>query len=136
MTREQERIVFEVPGLAPASWSGNSRAHWRTKHKDGNQHRMATWIHCHDQVARRVLESDGFAWTPAHLTLTQRATRPRDHDNFLASCKPLIDALGCKASPSLGIIWDDSPEHLTIEVKTEKVAHRKDECVVVEVERR
>ena len=131
-----EEISFTVPGLAPASWSGNSRAHWSKRHRDADEYA--------ERVVCAVLEQDGGPflipmteepWPKAHLTLVQRAIRPRDHDNFLASFKPGLDTLTTKGKRPLGIILDDTPECLSIEVRTERVKHKRDECIVVTLRR-
>lgn len=145
-----ERIEFTVPGLAPASWSGNSRAHWRKRHADGDEY--AEWVWCAgNPVINRYLVSEvngvgvgiwlplspsaTMPWARARLTLVQRAVRPRDVDNFLSSFKPGLDALTTKGKRALGIVLDDTPECLSVEVRTERVSKKADECVLVRVER-
>ena len=76
-------------------------------------------------------------WEKAHLVLTWRHHRQGpDHDNALASLKPLIDVLKATGPRPLGIFVDDNPDCLTIDIKTEKVSKKQDEGVVVEVSRR
>ena len=154
-----EEVSFTVPGLAPASWSGNSRAHWSKRHRDADEYAELVWLAGHGALYpghrskaperlfydwRNQQTVTGTAvsprvvfipWPRAHLTLVQRAVRPRDHDNFLASFKPGLDTLTTKGKRPLGIILDDTPECLSIEVRTERVKHKRDECVVVTLRR-
>lgn len=143
-----DAVRFTVPGLAPASWSGNSRVHWRKRHADGDEYAERVWTagyaaplwpkavrHLRMSLRRRLEQAPLLPWPKAHLTLTQRAVRPRDHDNFLASFKPGLDTLTTKGKRPLGIIVDDTSACLSIEVRTERVKHRKDEGVLVELVR-
>ena len=154
-----EEISFTVPGLAPASWNGNSRVHWSKRHRDADEYGERVWLAghralypgCRSKAPERMFYDwrnqqtvTGttasprvvfIPWTKAHLTLVQRACRPRDHDNFLASFKPGLDTLTTKGKRPLGIILDDTPECLSIEVRTERVKHKRDEAVVVTLRR-
>ena len=122
----QERIAFIVPGLAPASYSGNSRVHWAKRHREGAHYGLTVQILA--QAAKPV--RNGPVWPYAHVTVLQRACRLRDVDNFAASFKPGLDGI-VKA----GIIADDGPDHVQVTYVAERVRHRGDQCVVVSIER-
>ena len=148
-----EEISFTVPGLAPASWSGNSRVHWSKRHRDADEYAERVWCaywsdegtwqegggpdegYYSGPISVRHEVCKASTWARAHLTLVQRAVRPRDHDNFLASFKAGLDSLTTKGKRPLGIILDDTPECLSIEVRTERVKHKRDECVLVTLRR-
>lgn len=102
-------------------------------------------VWCAGQRLVQTLEAGGYVqatmtcppavpWPRAHLKLTWRHHRVGpDADNALASCKYLIDVLKATGPRPLGIFRDDSPDCLTVEIRTEKVKHKQDEGVLVEV---
>ena len=83
-------------------------------------------------------------WERARVTFTWRACHLPDQANVLPNCKALLDIL-CTAPPEkpgtkhpnrttyLGILEDD--KHVEAVGKVERVRHRADEGVLVEVER-
>lgn len=78
----------------------------------------------------------GRPWNRARLTLTWRHYHAGpDPDNALASCKALIDTLHTKGRRPLGIVVDDSPEHLETRIVVEKVRGKEREGVLVRIER-
>ena len=79
-------------------------------------------------------------WERARVTFTWFATHPPDQANVLGNCKALLDIL-CMAPKStqrndttyLGLIEDDKGVEAIGRV--ERVLHRADELVLVEIER-
>ena len=63
----------------------------------------------------------------AIISITLYAIRAQDYDNSVASVKPLVDGLKGLA------IADDDPKHCKIEVETEKVNHKNEEHVEIEI---
>ena len=126
-----EAIRFLAP-LPPVALRRNreTRSHnWRAALI--REYQEAVWIAGADHRG-----DDPYCWWAARLRLTWRHHRQGpDHDNALASCKPLIDVLHCQSKRSLGLVWDDGPEHLAVELRTEKVQRKQDEGVLVEIER-
>lgn len=131
--RQRTVIEFSVPGLAPRSYSANgSQQHWGSRAKVGEKYAQA--------VVLAWLESGRAMWNKApwqkvHLTLTQKAVSLRDHDNFYASFKPGQDALTVNGKYNIGLLADDKPTVLSVTLLAERVPHRKDQCVVVRLER-
>jgi len=64
---------------------------------------------------------------PVRLTIISRRVRLIDPDNF--TTKFLIDALRHEK-----LIADDSPEHIVLEVRQEKVQHRSQEETIVAID--
>lgn len=62
------------------------------------------------------------------VTITSHRARAVDPDNLAGGSKYLIDALRV-----CGLITDDSPEHIELVVRQEKVAHRSGEYTSVEI---
>lgn len=63
-----------------------------------------------------------------HVRIRSRRVRMLDIDNLYGGCKHLIDALR-----GAGVIPDDDPESITLEVTQEKVKGYKNEETEVEV---
>lgn len=55
--------------------------------------------------------------------------RPLDCDNYAGSTKDMLDGLR-----HAGLIPDDAPWAITLQTEQVKVAHRKDECTIIEIE--
>ena len=120
-------LEFSIPGRAPATMSPNARKSWHQKHADGSAYMVAAYL-----LAWQVKPVRGDCpWKRAHVTVTQRAVRLRDHDNFAASFKPGLDAI-----VRAGIIADDKPSVIDLSLRAEKVQHEADECVLVRIEKR
>lgn len=62
------------------------------------------------------------------ITLYRVAGRERDHDNAVATVKPLVDGLVAG-----GLLVDDSPAHIALEVQQERGACRGVHIVVTEL---
>lgn len=120
-----ERVSFTVPGRAPAATSPNGRVHYLTRHVEGKAYGEAVYL-----IASCDYGVERAAWERAVVTLTQRAVRLRDHDNFAASFKPGLDAI-----VRAGIILDDKPQVIDLVLKAEKVGHQNEEEVLVVIER-
>ncbi len=121
-------VPLPPPGLRRNRETMNHGA--RAKLKDEYSERV--WCAGRDASTPEDGRRDGWCWYRAHLRLTwKHAGVAPDHDNALASLKVLIDCLHTKGRRPLGIVIDDSPDHLTVELKTRKVAHRPDEGVDV-----
>jgi hypothetical protein len=94
---------------------------------------VGAW-HEHREGISGSIHGHHLPWEKAHVRLTWRhAGVAPDTDNALASCKALIDVLKATGPRPLGLFIDDSPEHMTVELTTCKVAKRTDEGVDVEV---
>lgn len=101
--------------------SPNRRMHWGEK---------ARWTSAWKDAVYWEIKSNY-----PHAKIKQRAiitvylytTRPQDQDNSVASVKAIIDGL------KKVVIEDDDPAHCEIHVKTEKVAHKADEHVEIEI---
>lgn len=63
------------------------------------------------------------------LGITSYRCRLLDEDNLTGGCKQIIDAL--KYS---GLLHDDSPKEISFKASQVRVAHRKDEKTVVDIE--
>lgn len=63
-----------------------------------------------------------------HVRIISRRVRLLDIDNLYGGCKHLIDSLRLS-----GIIPDDDPESITLEVTQEKIKGYKNEVTEVEV---
>ena len=63
------------------------------------------------------------------LTIIGHGCRPKDPDNLVSGCKAIIDQLRYA-----GYLIDDNPTALTIVVESAKVAHRKDEKLILQLE--
>jgi hypothetical protein len=65
----------------------------------------------------------------AHITINFYVTRYFDRDGSFNAAKPLLDAL--KVNGGVGVIIDDSPKYIRLEVEQIKVPHRQDEHVEI-----
>lgn len=139
-----ERIVFSVP-LPPTALRSNSRAHRWAKKKAADEYADAIQyaLGCQRLVAapRRLWNP----WTAARVTYTwKHAGVAPDHSNLGGNTKYLQDIIcvAPKLSPEqaakykrwhLGLIENDSGIEAVF--KSEKVAHKADECVEIEIVR-
>ena len=65
------------------------------------------------------------------LTIENQTTHPTDYDNLAACVKPLIDGMTLT-----GIIKDDDPDHLIeLKLRSTRVLHRKDERLLLIIDR-
>lgn len=65
----------------------------------------------------------------AHIKINLYTTHFKDYDGAYTSIKPLLDAL--KVNGGVGVIIDDSPKYIDLDVDQIKVAHRIDEHVEI-----
>lgn len=119
-------LEFTIPGRAPAETNPNSRPHWATTYAAKSEYGFIV-----ETLANMTKRRGHEPWERAVVTVTQRAVRLRDHDNFAASFKPGLDAI-----VRAGIIADDNPGCIDLVLRAEKVAHKADECVLVTIERK
>ena len=138
-----ERIAFQVP-LPSRELRSNNRSHWAAKVKAKQAYSLQVLMYAIDAeppYPEQILQR---RWKRARVTFTWRACRLPDQSNVLPNCKALLDIL-CTAPPEkpgtkhpnrttyLGILEDD--KHVEAVGKVERVRHRADEGVLVEVER-
>lgn len=81
---------------------------------------------------RAIIRS--WPWGEASVHYVWYSTHETDADNIIATCKPLLDVLKATGPRPLGILADDGPG-ITVTAEWHKVAHRKDERVLVHIER-
>jgi hypothetical protein len=85
------------------------------------------------QIAPRALDGGlpgkGESAQRARLRITRCARRLLDQDNLYGGAKPLIDCL-----KSSGLIEDDSPEHIELIVRQERVESIDEERTEIEIE--
>ena len=111
----------------PPSPNWMLRAHWskRRKLKSNYAWEMLSQM---KPLAKPGSIITGPGFETAHITITRYAVQLLDPDNLPASMKIPIDALRLA-----GVIVDDSPAHITLEVTQQRVNHRKEQRVEIEV---
>jgi hypothetical protein len=62
------------------------------------------------------------------VRIVSRRTRLLDPDNLIGGCKYFIDT-----ARYAGLIPNDSPEDIRLEITQEKVKHRPEECTFIEI---
>lgn len=67
----------------------------------------------------------------AHVCFTAFTARPTDPDNIGGGCKALLDAI-----KKLGLIPDDSPDYIELEIKQRRVDHVSQEKTLIEIQYR
>lgn len=103
----------------------------------GRQAKRISLRPVHGTVSWTGMEYEDEPWERAHVRLEWRHHRVGpDRDNALASCKTLIDTLTTKGRRPLGIVLDDTPERLTVEIDVVRVRSKAEEGVYVTVEQR
>ncbi len=107
----------------------NSRMHWMTRNK-WNQ----AWK---EEVGNAVMMQRREFWKLpleyAKITIVFFTTRLMDYDGAYNAAKPILD--GLKVKDGAGVIIDDSPKYIDLTVKQEKVAHRQEEHVEIQIEK-
>ena len=117
-------ITIELPFLPPRSLSPNARVHWAVRMKDKREWEESIYIR-----ARELAPPSPFTSCVVRYHLRWCGTPP-DRDNLIGSMKAGLDGL-----VSAGLIEDDSPGIVTdIHVSYERVPHRSDVAMVIEVE--
>jgi hypothetical protein len=88
--------------------------HWAKRSKYNKEIERAVWV---AKIKAGVHGRPRFSGVHIKITLRTWRSKMMDRDNAVGACKPVIDAL-----VSLGIIVDDSPEHvLSVSVEERKV---------------
>jgi len=104
-----------VPGLPDRALSPNARVHWAVRSRASADYKGLVFFHAMNQLnnedAVRLVRKERIAMKRALLDLTFvfKQKRRRDRDNFISMFKPGLDAIR-----QLGLIEDDSSEHLLI----------------------
>lgn len=105
----------------------NARIHWHEKSRWNQAWREE--VYWAVRLMKRSLPKLPLEHAKLRITFFQIKTA--DQDNCYGSAKILVDAL--KVNGGAGVIVDDSPKHVEIEVGQTKVSHMKDEHVEIEV---
>jgi hypothetical protein len=103
----QEAFTVDLRGL-PDLQGHRSRVHWAKRHRHDRQWREAVGWAAKDW---RLPAPFDFA----HVVFTRFSSSEPDHDNLVASCKPLVDGL-----VDAGVLVDDSPRHVTCSYRWER----------------
>ena len=115
-------LRIKIPNL-PHLQAANSREHWAKRLREERWWKHQVGWHC---------KASGLPERPlgrARIVCTRRSTRQPDHDNLVASFKPVIDGLTL-----CGVITSDHPDVIgSPEYQWVKVP-RAEQGVVVEVE--
>lgn len=106
----------------------NQRMHWAIKAKWGAAWKEAVWGAWLEQRPRMTKIPLEFA----KITVFLHVVTLMDYDGAYNAVKPLLDAL--KVKDGIGIIIDDSPKYIDLEVKQIKTAHRVDEHVSIQID--
>jgi len=128
------KYTFTLRGLTP-SLNAASRAsgHWAAKHK-AKKALQSTWAW---EIATSLMPDKPAMLRRARVTVYRHSVGTLDADNAYGGCKALIDVLkpASKRNPhGLGLIEDDSPEHLLLDVRQVRAAKRADQKTVVVIE--
>lgn len=105
----------------------NQRMFWATKAKWNDAWKeevFAVWSQNRPRTIKLPL-------TTAKITITLYMCKLMDYDGAYNCVKPILDAL--KVNGGVGLIIDDSPKYIDLEVKQIKTAHRKDEHVLITI---
>lgn len=104
----------------------NHRLHWAERARWNKEYKAEVW-HAfwqnYPQLRARALPK-----SRAIITITIYAVKPPDPDNAYTCAKPLIDGMRGL------VISDDTSNHIQLNVTAQKVDHRKDERVEIEVQ--
>ena len=106
----------------------NQRMFWATKAKwtdAWKEEAFASWSQNRPRTLKLPLQH-------AKITIFLHCVHLMDYDGAYNCVKPLLDSL--KISGGIGVIVDDSPKYIDLEVKQIKTAHRKDEHVIIQIE--
>ena len=108
-------IEFSEPTL---SLNKLQRLHWAARKRVRDSYEQ--WFRWHARPEHRAKRSQF-----RHVTIERHGSKQLDHDNFVGGCKPLVDAL-IRAR----LIWDDSPDFLTVDYIQCKAKRSKTKTVV------
>ena len=109
----------------PHNMSNHSSMHWGEK---------AQWTKAwKEEVCVQFMLQRHKLWKlplkNASITINIYTTRYFDKDGSFNAAKPILDAL--KVNGGVGVIVDDSPKYINLNVEQIKVAHRADEHVEI-----
>jgi len=115
-------VTLIPPPPGPNGPKGLIRMHWSKRYKVATRIVKEIWA----QMQGQHLSFK----KPATISATRYAIKMMDEDNLVASLKIPIDCM-----VKLGILRDDSPEHLKLgEITQERVHKRKEERMILRVE--
>lgn len=125
---------FEVPGLPSRELSPNARVHWAVRSRAAGDYKGLVYFHALNQLnledATRLAGKERIALKRALLDLTFvfKENRRRDRDNLIAMFKAGLDAIR-----QLGLIEDDSSEHLLIGSVSVEVDAARAPLTIIEI---
>lgn len=106
----------------------NKSFHWANK---------ARWVDAWKEevyyaVRKQRTKFGKLPYQRARILILFKTTRLMDYDGAYNAAKPVLDGL---KKGEAGVIEDDSPKYIDLEVKQEKVAHVKDQHVEIFIKR-
>ena len=136
-------VEFEIPDVPPSR--ANQRGHWGASYATGSR-----WLELtigHGLAAR--MQAHLVPATPAdrrRVEIVMHRIRLLDPDNLIASAKAIVDGLKLRHGRRLkgipaelsdlhgaGLIFDDGPSHLELQVTQAKAAHAAEQRTRVAV---
>jgi len=119
-------LLIVVPMLPPRELCGNSRVHWKTKHKNAQEYGNVVYLLACNQRALA-------GWTPlvrarVSLLFVFPQHRKRDLDNLVTGMKSALDAL-----VRADIIADDNSAILSIGDVSIAVAPKAEPGVIIKI---
>jgi hypothetical protein len=120
-------VVFSLPFALPGL-NARDRTHWAAR---GRQKKRLA-IEVMAAIAPRHRPPNPFQ--RAHIIVTRLSAGTMDYDNLVACVKPLLDVLcvHSKTHPcGLGIIQDDGPDCITIDVRQGRAPKLGGETIVI-----
>lgn len=128
ITADLEVWILVIPGRPPNL--ANARLHHMARYRLCREYADLTWAKA---IIARGKSPQATTKRKVEAVVYLSGV-PRDSDNLVAGLKSGLDSLGTvrkgKSGPKAGLIVDDSPEWCDLEVRQERVAHRREECVI------
>ena len=125
---------FFIPWILTESANRRNRGHWGRQYRKDVKLRQQASILLSCYMPKDLIVSAPHA--RRKVSLEVRRHDLLDWDNLVAGLKPFVDVLRCRRIRGIvsweGIVWDDSPEYLDLEVEQVKVD--KDALVGIHVE--
>lgn len=115
-------MTIEWPDVPP-SLNKVLRMHWATKGKLREE-----WAYVFLTVpssALRGLRDAAKAQKRVRMTITLHNARQYDRDNAFGACKVIVDA-----AKAAGLLWDDRPAYLDLEVLQQKSTRKAKKTVI------
>lgn len=103
----------------------NQPMHWAVRRKWKEAFEQMIWGLF---VASRK-EYGKLPWKGAKIEFNFNLCRELDYDNAWTSIKPLLDGI-----KKCEIIEDDSPKFVELSLKQNKVNHKNDQCIIINLE--